>query len=277
MEKSQEILQLSQQLVNISIESARQVGPYLMDVFKAGIIAEEKKGYFDLVTEADRTTEARLVDLLTRSYPDSRVIGEENGEQGSGAVSWIIDPIDGTNNFVSGIPFFCISIGAVYAGQLVAGVIYDPTRQEMFSASLIGAFLNGEPLVSKGHSRDQASLLLTGFPYEGGSMREEDFCFFKEIIASFRAVRRLGSTALEMAYVAAGRADATFQTNANPWDVTAGLFIIRQAGGRYYVPNGNSGLIDRPWESPRFAGTNADFEFNESVLRYLLEHEKWAI
>jgi myo-inositol-1(or 4)-monophosphatase len=276
MDKPVQITELSQQLMNISMDSARQVGPYLTRVFKDGIDAEEKKGYFDLVTEADRTAEALLSEHLTRAYPDSCIIGEENGEQGSGSVSWIIDPIDGTNNFVSGIPFFCISIGAVYNGQVIAGVIYDPMRDEMFSASMEGAFLNGEKFVSKGHLRDSSSLLLTGFPYEGGSAVDEDFSYYQKIISSFHAVRRLGSTALEMAYVAIGRADVTFQTNANPWDVTAGLFIIQQAGGHYYVPSENGETNGSPWKSPRFVGASAGFQFSESVLRHLLERKEWV-
>lgn len=277
MEKSQEINRLSQQLMNIAVESALEVAPYLIKVFKNGIIPEEKKGYHDLVTEADRTAEILLVERLTRSYPDSCVIGEENGEQGAGAVSWIIDPIDGTNNFVSGIPFFCISIGAVYAGEVLAGAICDPVRQEMFSASLEGAFLNGEPIVSTGNVRDNESLLLTGFPYEGGLAREEDFSFYRQIIGNFHAVRRLGSTALEMAYVAGGRADVTFQTNANPWDVTAGMLIIQQAGGRYYVPDGIGEHKDRPpWRSPRFVGASPEFQFHESVLKELLVRREWV-
>jgi myo-inositol-1(or 4)-monophosphatase len=270
MKNSNELNLLSRKLMNIAVESALKVAPYLMEVFENGIIPEEKKGYHDLVTEADRNAEALLVEHLTQSYPDSFAIGEENGEQGTGSVSWIIDPIDGTNNFVSGIPFFCVSIGAVYDGEAIAGVIYDPVRQEMFSASLEGAFLNGESILSSGNDRDNTSLLMSGFPYEGGAARDEDFSFFQQLIANFHAVRRLGSTALELAYVASGRADVTFQTNANPWDVTAGMFLIKQAGGQYYVPKGTGDKEEMEWNSSRFVGACADFVIEESVLNDLL-------
>lgn len=270
MENSLVLKKISLKLMNIAAESSMKVAPYLMEVFKNGVIPEEKKGYYDLVTEADRMTETLLVEYLIQAYPDSCVVGEEKGEQGTGSVIWIIDPIDGTNNFVSGIPFFCISIGAVYDDKVIAGVIYDPVRQEMFSASLDGAFLNGERITSNGNVSDNTSLLLTGFPYEGGVVRDEDFLFFQQIIGNFHAVRRLGSTALEMAYVAIGRADVTFQTNANPWDVSAGMFIIKQAGGHYYVPEGMVDHKGTEWKSPRFVGACADFNLKKSVLKQLL-------
>jgi myo-inositol-1(or 4)-monophosphatase len=274
MENFNELKQLSLNLMSIAKESALKVAPYIMEVFESGIIPEEKKGYYDLVTEADRKVETLLVNNLTRSYPNSCVIGEENGEQGTGSVKWIIDPIDGTNNFVSGIPFFCISIGAVYENEIIAGVIYDPVRKEMFKASLDGASLNGKSIVSNGNSRDNTALLMTGFPYEGGVALDEDFSFFQQIIGKFHAVRRLGSTALELAYVASGRADVTFQTNANPWDVTAGMFLIKQAGGQYHVPERlkSNGKVE--WYSSRFVATCSRFDSDKSVLKALLESKE---
>ena len=197
------------------------------------------------------------------------MLGEENGAQGTGTVGWVIDPIDGTNNFVSGIPFFCISIGVLYQGNGIAGVIYDPVRKDLFTASPEGAFLNGKPIQSFGHPTDRTALLLTGYPYEGGVSDQADFDYHQKIVNRFHAVRRLGSTALELAYVACGRADVTFQTNANPWDVAAGMALIERAGGHYHVPS-KGDLLTFPWKSPRFIGTCANFSWDESVLKEML-------
>jgi len=255
-------------LSKIAVESALKVAPYVLQVFEEGIQAEVKKGYYDLVTEADRKTEALLEKYLLQAFPDSCFLGEENGKQGTGSVCWIIDPIDGTNNFVSGVPFFCISIGAVVADKTIAGAIYDPVQKEMFSASPEGAFLNGKKVISQGHSDDQTSLISTGFPYEGGKTNQADLDDYRRIIENFHAVRRLGSTALELAYVASGRIDVTFQTNANPWDVTAGMVLIEQSGGHYTVPI-NSQSPEPAWKSPKFIGSCANFKLSGSVLKNL--------
>ena len=172
-------------LVEIAKAGALKVAPYVLKVFKQGILAEEKKGYYDLVTEADRTTEALLTKHLTKAFPDSCFMGEENGVQGSGSVCWIIDPIDGTNNFVSGLPLFCISIGAVVDDKAIAGVIYDPVRKEMFSASAGGAFLNGIRLQSSGHNNDHSSLISTGFPYEGGKKKTSEIKSYRGSLKTF--------------------------------------------------------------------------------------------
>ncbi len=260
---------LGKYLAEIAVNAALKVAPYVQQVFEEGIKAEEKKGYFDLVTEADRNTEAMLAEHLFQAFPDLFVLGEENGVQGVGNVGWVIDPIDGTNNFVAGIPFFCISIGVLYQDQGIAGVIYDPVRKDLFCASPEGAFLNGKPIQSFGHNTDHTALLLTGFPYEGGISKRTDFDYYQKIVQSFHAVRRLGSTALELAYVACGRADVTFQMNANPWDVVAGMVILERAGGHYTTPT-NGNLPEFPWKSPRFIATNANFDYSESVLKDLL-------
>src|SRR5581483_5287207 len=161
---------------------------------------------------------------IFKAYPDSTLVGEEGGAQGTGAVHWYVDPIDGTNNFVSGIPFFCVSIGAALGDQMLAGVIYDPVRDELMAASTGGAFLNGTPMRSSGGSVDAESTLLTSFPQSGGRAEAADVIAFGELVRSFRCVRRLGSTALNLAYVACGRADATFEADTNSWDVAAGMF-----------------------------------------------------
>ena len=256
-------------LVEIAKAGALKVAPYVLKVFKQGILAEEKKGYYDLVTEADRTTEVLLTKYLSKAFPDLCFMGEENGVQGSGSVCWVIDPIDGTNNFVAGLPLFCISIGAVVDDKAIAGVIYDPVRKEMFSASAGGAFLNGIRLESSGHNKDHTSLISTGFPYEGGKKNPTEINLYRRIIENFQAVRRLGSTALELAYVAAGRIDVTFNTHANPWDVAAGLVLIEQSGGHYIVPKDSTPA----WKSPSFIASCVNFDLGGSVLKDLFEDQ----
>lgn len=262
---------MSRRLVQTAEECAKNAGPYLLDQFRTGSKKEIKGGYHDLVTEADRAVERMISEYIFRNFPSSEILGEEGGRRGNGDLLWIVDPIDGTNNFASGIPLFCVSIAAVFRGEMLAGIVFEPVRNEMFTASLDGAFLNGLPMSPSGGTAESESLLLTGFPYEGGKAGPADFDIFSSLVGRFRAVRRLGSTALELAYTACGRADITFQTNANPWDVAAGMFLVNRAGGKYSIPgNGNPGMQDEPWMSPRFIAAGAKFNLERSCLRDLL-------
>jgi myo-inositol-1(or 4)-monophosphatase len=263
--------ELSRRLVKRAEECALKVGPYLLQMFSSGITTEIKGGYHDLVTEADRIAEQMITKQIFRTFPDSTILGEESGQQGKGDFLWYVDPIDGTNNFISGIPLFCVSIAVSYQGQMLAGVVFEPVRNELITASLDGAFLNGIPIHSSGVTSDAAALLLSSFPYEGGQATPKDFEYYETIISRFRAVRRLGSTALELAYVASGRADITFQTNANPWDVAAGMFLVHQAGGIYSIPeNANPTIQNTPWLSPQFVASCPQFDLNKSCLHNLL-------
>ena len=262
---------VSRQLLEIASAAALRVGAYLLEHNGARVEHEEKAGFYDPVTEYDRQAERLIAEHIFREWPDSAVVGEEGGRQGSGAVVWYVDPIDGTNNFVTGIPFFCISIAAMVGGSIVAGVVFDPVRNELMAASTVGAYLNGQRIRSSGQASDSTAVLSTGFPYSGGRASPEDVDLFGKLTARFRAVRRLGSTALELAYVACGRVDLTFQTNANPWDVAAGMLLVQQAGGRYLAlgterPDWDS----EPWMSPVFIAACPEFDLARSSVGELL-------
>ena len=267
--------ELSSHLLEIASGAAHDAGAYFTP-FAGRITYAEKKGFFDPVTECDRESERRIVERILREHPDSTIVGEEGGQQGTGAVHWYVDPIDGTNNFVAGIPFFCVSIAAAVEGRLLAGVIYDPSKQETFAASTAGATLNGEPIHCTGSALDSGSTLLTEFPRSGRPIDPEDLPRFGRVIREFRAVRRLGSTALHLAYVAAGRADATFGLGTNPWDIAAGVLLIQQAGGRFLVPPGNAVAREQPWLSPDYFGVTPELDLEKSILGTVVWQEMFG-
>lgn len=223
---------LSEDLLDVATSAAAAVGPYLRERFAAGVSAEHKADRHDLVTASDREAEDMIAEHILRRHPDSRVLGEERGWRGNGTVRWYVDPIDGTNNFAHRIPFFCVAIGAELDGEVVAGAIYDPIRDELFSASARGAFLNGTPIASSGHASDAGALLLTDFPRPASVPSPSEYELFARLVTSFAVVRRLGSGALGLAYVACGRADASYQTHASPWDLAAGVLLVSRAGGQ---------------------------------------------
>jgi myo-inositol-1(or 4)-monophosphatase len=266
MTADQEADALSSHLLEIAIGAAHAAGAYFTPFAGRIEVAAEKKGFFDPVTECDRESERRIVERIFRDHPDSTIVGEEGGQQGSGAVHWYVDPIDGTNNFVAGIPFFCVSIAAAVNGRLLAGVVYDPSKQETFAASTAGATLNGEPIRCTGSALDSGATLLTEYPRSGRRATPEDMTRFGEVLGSLRAVRRLGSTALHLAYVAAGRADATFGMGTNPWDIAAGVLLVQQAGGRFLVPPDNAAAAEQPWLTPDYFALTPELDLERSVL-----------
>ena len=257
-------LALSARLMEVAAEAALKVGDYLGERATRRVEFDEKAGFFDPVTAFDREAERIIVEHILGAHGDSTIVGEEGGRRGDGAVHWYVDPIDGTNNFVTDLPFYCTSIGAELDGRLVAGVIYDPTRRELFAANLGGAFLNGRPIRSRGRADDSTALLVTSFPYSGGRTTDAAFDQFKHLVRSFRAVRRIDSAALELAYVACGRVDVAFGMSVSAWDVAAGLLIVQQAGGNYRTiePNGAA-----PWLCPRYVASCPEFDYERSALK----------
>lgn len=258
--------ELSQNLVGIALAAALKVGGMLVEAFNRGVTVEQKTGFSDLVTEYDRESERMISDYIFQHHPDSTLLGEEGGAQGVGRVQWYVDPIDGTTNFATGLPFFCVSIGAAFEQQMLAGVIYDPIRAELFSASTRGASLNNKPIRSQGGRRDAEAVILTDFPYLKKQLSDDDYGLYARMIKNFRGVRRIGSIALQMAYVACGRADVVFSINASAWDVAAGMFLIEQAGGRYLPLEP---ARQKPWPPPDFIAVCPEFELEQSVLNVL--------
>lgn len=260
---TEELVALSARLRATAADAAVEAGERVLAAFREGVVAEQKSGAHDLVTEHDRRTEAFLRARLTAAFPGSAVHGEEDGRVGEGEITWYVDPIDGTNNFAAGVPFFCVSIAAVAEGRVVAGAVVDPVRSEVFAADLAGASLNGRSLAAAGASCDAGALLATEFPGHR-PWSGDDGALFVELVRSFGTVRRLGSGALALAYVAAGRVDVTFGVRTNPWDVAAGILLVQAAGGTYLpLPSSHAA---RPWEAPAYVAHVAGFDLDGSAL-----------
>jgi myo-inositol-1(or 4)-monophosphatase len=210
---------------------AREAGALLMQYFHQHLKIEYK-GDADLVTAADRASEVLIRNRIREQWPGHDVLGEEQGlsDQGS-EYRWYVDPLDGTTNFAHGYPVFCVSMGLEYRGQRIAAVVYDPTRDEMFSAEQgRGAHFNGEAVHVSKTATLKESLLATGFPSHKRH-KNPNIYFYHQITLHSHGVRRAGSAALDLCNVAAGRFDGFWEFNLNPWDTAAGVLIVEEAGG----------------------------------------------
>jgi myo-inositol-1(or 4)-monophosphatase len=212
-------------------EIGREAGNLLVNYFNSRI-GYELKGEADLVTAADRASETLIVERLLARFPQHSIMAEEGGgREGSSEYRWYVDPLDGTTNFAHGFPAFCVSIGLERAGEMIAGVVYDPGRDEMFTAEKgAGAWLNYHPLRVSKTGRLADALLATGFPsYK--RHKSLNIHYFHQVAMLSHGVRRAGSAALDLAYVAAGRLDGFWEFGLKPWDMAAGLLLVTEAGG----------------------------------------------
>ena len=193
-----------------------------------------KKGSLGLVTEADESSERYVIGEITARYPDAKIIAEESGVRaGTGELTFIIDPLDGTTNYAFGVPWFCVSIGVYHHKKALAGMIYHPVLQEYFYAEQgEGATLNGEPMRVSTRDLLSDALLGTGFYYSRGPTLTQEVDLFEKMNQVALGVRRSGSAALDLAYVACGRFDAFWERGLSSWDVAAGMLLITEAGGR---------------------------------------------
>jgi myo-inositol-1(or 4)-monophosphatase len=202
----------------------------------------DKKGAIDLVTEVDLECERMCRDILGERFPDHAILAEEFGGTSLATPAkyrWIFDPVDGTTNYAHGLPIFCASLGLEIDGERAVAAIYDPSRKELFTAERgQGAFLNGRRLQVSDTQVLLDALLVTGFPYDMHKQTGDLIELFGHFLKSARAVRRLGSAALDLCYVAAGRFDAFWEQHLKPWDVAAGALIVEEAGGRITGMNG---------------------------------------
>lgn len=199
------------------------------------------KGEVNLVTQTDRDSEALIVEALTAEFPGAAILAEESGTQpGTNGLTWVIDPLDGTNNFAHGHPVFAVSI-ALWAGDgPLAGVVYDPLRDECFSAARgHGATLNREPVRVSSTRRLLESLLATGYPYDHHTALDANMAASSAFLRRAQDLRRSGAAALDLAYVACGRLDGFWELGLDPWDVGAGLLLVQEAGGRVSQYNGD--------------------------------------
>ncbi len=232
--------------LDFSMEVAREAGALLSHHFERNI-GFEYKGAHDLVTAADRASEDLVVERLRSRFPSHSIIGEESGSHaGSSEYQWYVDPLDGTTNFAHGFPFFNVTLALERAGELVAGVIYDPIRQEMFAAeSGGGAYLNNHRISISPAAMLEESLLATGFP-NWRRHQDVNVHFFHQAAMVSHGVRRAGSAALDLAYVACGRLDGFWEFGLNPWDVAAGILTVIEAGGRVTDMRGTPNKLGRP-------------------------------
>jgi myo-inositol-1(or 4)-monophosphatase len=201
----------------------------------------DKKGTIDLVTEVDVEVERMFRDLIAKRFPDHQILAEELG--GASAVPegpcWVFDPIDGTTNYAHGLPIFCASLALEIDGVPELAAVYDPNRRELFTAERgRGAFLNGKPIRVSSASRLVDALLVTGFPYDVHARVDEIVGLFGAFVAQARAVRRLGSAAVDLCWVAAGRMDGFWESDLKPWDMAGGALIVAEAGGRVTAMDG---------------------------------------
>lgn len=226
-----------------AIEAVIRAGDTQLSRFGTGVRID-KKGAIDLVTEIDIQIEREFRQTIAERFPDHVVLGEEfestGDREATSRYCWVFDPVDGTTNYAHGLPIFCSSLALEIDGEIAVGAIYDPTRRELFTAERgHGAWLNGRPLRVSASDTLIDSLLVTGFHYGIQRDPEELVSLFREFITRARAVRRLGSAALDLAYVAAGRFDGYWESKIQPWDVAAGALIVSEAGGQVTTVRGD--------------------------------------
>jgi myo-inositol-1(or 4)-monophosphatase len=220
-------------LMTVAISAARKAGVVLLDHARTGFNIAYKN-VVNLVTDADRSAEESIIRIIRQEFPAHRILAEERGQEGTvgSPFLWIIDPLDGTTNFAHGFPFYSISIGLEYDGRLILGVVLDPVRQELFTAEAgKGAFLNGAPITVSGVAHLDKALLVTGFAYDIRETADNNLDHFSRISLRAQGVRRTGSAALDLCYVAAGRLDGYWEVKLSPWDMAAGSVILAEAGG----------------------------------------------
>jgi myo-inositol-1(or 4)-monophosphatase len=222
-------------LLVLACQLAREAGELQRQHYEGQLSVETKSGPIDLVTEVDRACESLVVERIARERPEDAVLAEEGGVAGpsQAAWRWLVDPLDGTTNFAHGFPRFCVSIGVEHDGERVLGVVYDPLLDELFRVVRgHGAWLGDRELHVSAEADLGRALVATGFPYDVRESEEDNLDRFGRLVKSARAVRRDGSAALDLCYVASGRLDAYWELKLKPWDVAAGILMVEEAGGR---------------------------------------------
>jgi myo-inositol-1(or 4)-monophosphatase len=221
-------------ILELAASIARQVGSLQRERFADPRVIETKSSTIDLVTDVDRASDQLVLECISSQRPDDAILIEETGEhEGGSGLRWIVDPLDGTTNYAHGFPHYAVSIGVERDGVLEVGVIYDPMKDELFSARRgAGAFLNGKPIAVSRVTELERALLATGFAYDVHKAAIDNLEYFARFIKRAQAVRRAGSAALDLAYVACGRFDGFWELELHPWDVAAGLVLVEEAGGQ---------------------------------------------
>ncbi|XZF15279.1 inositol monophosphatase family protein [Chitinophagaceae bacterium MMS25-I14] len=222
------------EIKKVLLEAAHAAGAVILEYFHGSFRVENKEGINNLVTEVDKLSETKIIDVIKKSFPHHTIISEEVGELlQESDYQWIIDPIDGTVNFAHHIPICCVSIAVKHKEDLILGVVYNPMMDEFFFAEKDkGAFLNDEPIRVSEKKDFERACLVTGFPYKWPNSQEHPIKVFERFILQGLPVRRLGSAAIDLCWVACGRFDGFWEYNLNSWDVAAGYLIVQEAGGK---------------------------------------------
>jgi myo-inositol-1(or 4)-monophosphatase len=234
-------------MVNIAIRAARRAGELMIrQLNQLESLQVTEKGRNELVTQVDEAAEAAIIEVIRDHYPEHAILAEESGAAGEHEYQWIIDPLDGTTNYVHGFPVFAVSIAVAHNGELQHGVVYDPLRQEIFSASRgQGALLDGRKIRVSKRTQLRQALIATGLPFRENLRHIDRYLdMLRAVMLETAGVRRPGSAALDLCYVAAGRVDGFWEIGLSKWDVAAGALIIREAGGRISDFRGSDAYLE---------------------------------
>ncbi len=238
---------MEEELLETAISAARAGADVLRGYFRRDGLQVSRKGQNDFVTEADQASEAAVLAEIHRRFPDHRILAEEGGAADLNRDSeheWLVDPLDGTTNFLQGLPVWCVSVACRRAGRLVAGAVLDPEGDNLFTASRGGgATWNGRPMSTSGQPGLDGAFLATGYPFRALSTLDIYLDIFREVFKRSKAIRRCGSAALDLAYTAAGVYDGFFEFRLSPWDLGAGILLIEEAGGVVTDLDGGTGYF----------------------------------
>jgi myo-inositol-1(or 4)-monophosphatase len=235
--------------LNIAIKAARRAGQIInrasLDLSQIKVSTKQQSDY---VTEVDKAAEAAIIDILRETYPKHAILAEESGEtagsEGESEFQWIIDPLDGTTNFIHGFPQYAVSIGLAQNGVMQHAVVYDPNRNELFTASKgAGAFVNDKRIRVSNRAKLSEALIGTGFPYRNFDKIEQYLSIFREMTQKTAGLRRPGAASLDLAWTACGRIDGFWEFGLSPWDVAAGSLLITEAGGLVGDPHGETDYL----------------------------------
>jgi myo-inositol-1(or 4)-monophosphatase len=235
---------MSRPAVNVAVRAARAAGQIIVrHMNRLESLAVVEKQHLDFVSEVDRLAETEIIRELKRAYPRHAILAEESGAAGQSKNTWVIDPLDGTHNYLRGYPHFSVSIALLEHGDPIVAVVFDPLSGELFTASKgDGAFLNDRRMRVSKRDGLAGALLATGFPYRQRQHLDAQLGMTRALLQEAEDIRRSGSAALDAAYVAAGRLDGYFEIGLKPWDMAAGVLLVREAGGRYCDFAGREGI-----------------------------------
>jgi len=224
---------LNHPFINIAVKAARRAGRIINQAAdNLDVLTVRHKSLNDLVSEVDRASEAAIIQIIHAAYPDHAILAEESGASGASEYVWIIDPLDGTTNYLHGFPQYCVSIGVAHRGVLTHGVIFDPTRNDLYTASRgRGAFLNDRRMRVSRRTKLIDALVGTGFPFRMFDHMDAYIAILRELMGKTAGIRRPGAAALDLAAVAAGRYDGFWEIGLSPWDMAAGALMVLEAGG----------------------------------------------